>query len=217
MSEDGDEVVDDEDGETSFFNVLGLGLLVLGLEVALFFVLDLEVAIFFVLDLDLDLAGLAPLLDVDDLGAAFLFVADIFLNGTVIKGPEDDEEESVSEDEVKDDEDVAESSFFNVLGLSLLVLGLEVALFLVLDLEAVALFLIGVFDLDLDLVFLLGDFSASGSSLTVTVVIGLDSSSTKTFLGLINGLKVDLIIDSSIAFSVIGGGTASNLRSIFGF
>ena len=199
-----------------------------GLDSSLVFGLDVD-RIAANLLLDVDLAGLAPLLDVDLFGAAFLLVADLFFIGTVIKGPEDDEEESVSEDGVEvEDEEETESFFFNVLGLEVAlfsVLGFEVALFLVFGFE-VALFL----DLGLDKVlffFFLVDFSASGSSLTMTDGVfngnGLDSSSTKIFLGLISGLNVDLILDSSIASSVpsvvavIGGGTASNLRSIFGF
>ena len=61
------------------------------------------------------------------------------------------------------------------------------------------------------------DLTASASS--VGTGNGLDFSSIKIFLGFINGLKVDLIFDSSTDVSVSKDGRpASSLRSInFGF
>ena len=84
----------------------------------------------------------------------------------------------------------------------MLVLDFEMTLFLVLRLE-LSVFL---------------DLIASASS--VGTRNGLDFSSTKIFLGLINGLKVDLIFDSStdVSESIKDGRPASSSRSInFGF
>ena len=78
----------------------------------------------------------------------------------------------------------------------MLVFDLELALFRILGF-GLELALFPVLRLDLDV--FLGDALASGSFLTMAGTInGSDSSSTKTFLGLISGLKVDLILDSSI-------------------